>query len=341
MTSLTTQLETISLLSHLPEKLEFATDCSCISIHIEVGTAQAYETILYPYNGVATVNDFRSIVETSMKAHGYGIRYLYIEFGGKEDSSFTIVEDMFVIYATHKVKTTTQQFLKTKFLMSSQTLVLPRNITVPVYYYHDGSIQNQISIDIFFTSTSATDEVSKYTWEGGTTAHTYQEYHIRSMEIGASTLAGYVLQGTGLSGRILSATLHIGNRTLTLFFTEELPVACFRFINAFGCRETMPIFGKETVKTETEHSEALLGRKTMYYDETTKVTHEIETAPLTYNQALTMNQLLTSPDVNIMTYGDAEEPVLLSDLSSEISSSDKDEVKLKFTWRYTDGMEYL
>ena len=66
----------------------------------------------------------------------------------------------------------------------------------------------------------------------------------------------------------------------------------------------------------------------------------METAPLTYDEALWLNQLLTSRYVTRMV-GYLVVQVLITDISSEVVESDKELSRLKFSWQYADGNEYL
>lgn len=340
MLTINTQFDSVYLTTLLPEELEISTNNSSVDVRISVGPVLAYESTLYPYNGKVVVSELRSIVEAGMKSAGYGVQLLNIEVSSPEEQGTTLVDDIMVVYATYKVQEESSDFLSENFLMSDKSVLLSQRDTTKLYYYHDGSVQEQISAEINYIPMTGTSRVYTYNWNGGNTSHSASENHLRSVTVGFVPLMRQLLQATGIAGKVVSAVYHIGARAFTMYFTNELPVETFSFINAFGCRETASVFGKETLKTKTEHSEAVLKGKSQYYDEQTKVTHEIETAPMTYNQAVAMNQLLTSPEVKRVVSNLIEEPVLISDLSSEISSSDKDEIKLKFSWRYADGTEW-
>ena len=140
--------------------------------------------------------------------------------------------------------------------------------------------------------------------------------------------------------KVLYGDYHLGNRHFRFFFTEEQATDHFTFMNAFNVEETAFLFNTRTVKTEVDRSEAVCGRTTHFYDESAKVKYEVETAPLTYDEALWLNQLLTSRYVTRMV-GYLVVQVLISDISSEVVESDKELSRLKFSWQYADGNEYL
>ena len=67
----------------------------------------------------------------------------------------------------------------------------------------------------------------------------------------------------------------------------------------------------------------------------------METAPLPIDEAKWLNQMLTS---NLVKHGMEDgtfEDILISDITSEVTNSDKDLVRLKFSWKYADGGEWI
>ncbi len=340
MINIITNFDMIYLTSQLPEKLEISTDRTSIGVTIYLQNVCAYESTMYPYNGVVTVNDLRSIVETTMKANGFGVKIMSIEVWAEGENT-QMLDDIAVVYSTLKPSVTSEEFLRNNFLMSSKSILVPRSETIDLYYFNNGAFQDQITAHINYTLLNNPDNVMTYTWNGGSTNHTYQENYLKHVSLGYNYFQIQMYIQTGMMYRIISVIYEMGNKSYSIFFTEDGNPMAFQFVNAFGCREMAFVYGKEAIKTETEHAEAVLGRKTVYYDDKVKVTHEVETAPMTYNQAMAMNQLLTSPEVKRRLNNTRMPEVLLSDLGSEISTSDKDEIKLKFSWRYADGTEWL
>jgi hypothetical protein len=143
-----------------------------------------------------------------------------------------------------------------------------------------------------------------------------------------------------------SCTVHmveyqIGTRYFNIFFTDEKATDVFTFVNAFNIEETAFLFNTTTVKTEVDRSEAVCGNRMQFYDETIKVKHEVETAPLTYDEAMWLNQMLTSKLVKRPMDDGEDAEVLISDISSEVTDADKELIRLKFSWKYADGTERL
>lgn len=127
----------------------------------------------------------------------------------------------------------------------------------------------------------------------------------------------------------------------SIFYTDEIQTDRFTFRNAFNVKETVYLYGATTIKTDVNRSEAVCGRETLFYDQEVLVTHEVETAPMTYNEAMWLNQLLTARWVARILEDGTEAPILISDISSEVADTDKDLIRIKFNWKYADGNEYL
>lgn len=148
-------------------------------------------------------------------------------------------------------------------------------------------------------------------------------------------------QNMGCYSTVLGAEYRIGSRQFNIFFTDEEPTETFTFLNAFNVTETAYLYNTTTIKTEVDRSEAICGKTAEFYDQTVRVKHEVETASLAYDEAKWLNQLLTSRLVRHSLEDGTLQEVLISDISSEISNSDKELIRLKFSYKYTDANEYL
>ena len=148
-------------------------------------------------------------------------------------------------------------------------------------------------------------------------------------------------QAKSVNSKVHGVEYQIGSKHFNIFFTEELPTDVFSFYNAFNIEERGYLYGATTIKTEIDRSEAVCGDYTQFYDEKVKTKYEVETAPLTIDEAKWLNQMLTSKLVKHSMEDGSFEEILISDITSEVSNSDKDLIRLKFTWKYADGNEWL
>lgn len=118
------------------------------------------------------------------------------------------------------------------------------------------------------------------------------------------------------------------------------------YLNCFGVVEHLALPRTTTVKVKTDRSLASLGKTSQFYDISTSKEYEVESGPLTSDECLQFEQMLTSPSVRIpFGYGcdkydsdfDALRPILITDYTCEMSDSDEKLNKVKFTWRFADN----
>ena len=136
--------------------------------------------------------------------------------------------------------------------------------------------------------------------------------------------------------KVLGGTIVEGERSLDFFFTDEQPVEVFSFLNAFNVWEYYYVYGKQTVKTEFKQGEGVVSGTAQFYNQSTEQKVQVETVPLSIEEALWMNEFLGSKRIIKVIPPDNDREILLSDITSEISDSAKQLVTIKFSWKYAD-----
>ena len=123
---------------------------------------------------------------------------------------------------------------------------------------------------------------------------------------------------------LLSVTVRCGNRSATFFVDPALAdIEPFYYLNCFGVSEHLSL---QRVTTSKEY--------------------EVESAPLTSDECLQVEQMFTSPTVRIPfgiyavqyeTDFDALTTILITDFTSEISDTNEKPNSVKFTWRFAEN----
>ena len=249
------------------------------------------------------------------------------------------LEGIKVVYSSFRTSDDSESFLSTHFLTTRKSALLPRSGFLSLSNYTKANAQGSNYALIYYSQQGADGVVFTYTSTFSKMQSTTEG--IVNKQLSHGYFKTLVDQAVGTNSKILGAEYHIGNRQFNIFFTDEKPTEEFSFKNAFNIMETVYLYNTTTIKTEIDRSEAVCGRKTQFYDETVKIKHEVETAALSYDEAKWLNQMLTSklvehPDDN----GDTVQ-VLISDITSEVTDSNKELIRLKFSWKYADGIEYL
>ena len=95
-----------------------------------------------------------------------------------------------------------------------------------------------------------------------------------------------------------------------------------------------------TRKQKVERSEANCNFDHIFYDQKTEIAFEVETAALPYEEAVWLNQVFASRYVAIPIYGETFEQILITDSTSEITDSDKEQNRLKFTYKFAKDKQH-
>jgi hypothetical protein len=357
-----TEFDSIYLTSMLPEEVEIESDQPSIEVAFYLNNLKVFASTYYPFNELVRVRDIRSILEAAMSLRNMTLANLkivatepvfnepqvtYDENGNLHmtfddatpDPITETLEGIKVVYSSFRTSDDSESFLSTHFLTTRKSALLPRSGFLSLSNYTKANAQGSNYALIYYSQQGADGVVFTYT-------STFSKIQSNTERIVNKQLShGYfkalVDQAVGTNSKILGAEYHIGNRQFNIFFTDEKPTEEFTFLNAFNMEETAYLYNTTSIKTEVDRSEAVCGHRTQFYDETVVVKHEVETAPLTYDEAKWLNQMLTSKLVKRPINDEESAEVLISDISSEVSDSDKELIRIKFSWKYADGNEWI
>lgn len=146
-----------------------------------------------------------------------------------------------------------------------------------------------------------------------------------------------------------SVTFRVGERSITYFIDRSLSgIYPFRFFNCFNILEQLPLRCATTAKIKADRPVASLGNSSQFYDCTVSKEYEVETAPLSADEMVLIEQMMTSSSVRIQagpeqegyieTDFDAMREILITDFTSELSDSGDKLNTVKFTWRFADNL---
>ncbi|MCH5346138.1 MAG: hypothetical protein J1E63_03455 [Muribaculaceae bacterium] len=143
---------------------------------------------------------------------------------------------------------------------------------------------------------------------------------------------------------LVSVTLRVGDRSVTLFVDQSLNSARrFAFRNCFNIVETLPILCTTIAKATSDRSIASVGRSALFYDVKNAISYDTETAPLSVDECILIEQLCLSHKVKIIwddsteSDFDALPEILITDFTCEISDSLHSLNRVKFTWQFADS----
>ena len=352
----------IFLTSHLPEEVSITTDQPSVEVSLFLNSLKVFSSVYYPYKGEVIVHDIRSIIESHMSELRYCMATLRIEAKEPEVKPETVTydedgnmhvsydettsepviaatDDINVIFSRFKSTVSTDAFLRTHFLTTRKSALIPRHASMNLSYCTDDSEEGTNYAVIHYSTPTRPGKILTYRrqFEGSL----FDSSTIVSDSLSHAYFKSQVDRAMKVDCQVHGVEYHIGKRHFNLFFTDEQPSDSFTFMNAFNILETVNLFGTTTIKTEVNHSEAICGRKAQFYDETTSIKYEVETAPLRYDEAKWLSEMLASKYVTHQIDDFTQVQVLISDITSEVTDSDKDLIRLKFTWKYADGSQWF
>ena len=128
---------------------------------------------------------------------------------------------------------------------------------------------------------------------------------------------------------------------MTFYVTDEQPDLTISFYDGFYNLAIAELYAVTTRKLEVERNEATCQHTTRFYDQQEELTFEVETSFLPYDEAVWLEQMLSSRSVGVRI-GNTNQTrtILITDSTSEISDSDKEKNKLKFTYKLAKPEQY-
>lgn len=336
-TSFITSLPAACFSSALPD-VRVTTDADFVVLTVrDAGNVLVVQLKSYPYGGVATFADLRSVVgQWLLKLELFArVFHFAVRENMAEQAEVECEADVLVAYCGYGLQGADfDAVVGQKFLTTLASKVIYPNVeeTLSVLALPDtmmvmtveGSVKKNGVVDTF-------TYVQKNPDAGGS-------YTPMSYTLSLETLA------ESAGGTPLFFTCKVSGRSFSFYAAKEQPPCVFRFRNAFNAIETAAFFGTTTARQEVEREEAVSGGTTSFYDENAVQSFEVETSALAPDFAAWLAQLFASPDVRLWQKGtswDNLPRILITESTYEISDSDTEQHRVKFTWRYADNTPQL
>lgn len=330
-------IENICLSSSLPDRFTLTQVGNTAQCTVSLDGTDIYSTTLYADNGTAVFYDLRSLVENHMRSNGMTFASFCFE-ARYEDNTMEVMEDLTIVYSAIKHSMESDEvFLKGNFLSTRRNYTVPRNKDMVIGFFADGDEQIDVHVDCRFMNNG---EVMAFEYQEQITSREEPAYYFVDMRW-AYVASMCFSQGGSNLGTLVAATVRAGERSKTVFYTEERTSLSFLFRNAFNVQEYIHITAKETMKTDISRKEAVCQGMTSFYDESIERWHSMETCHLTEDEALWFNEFLTSHDISLLLEGtDMRLPVIVSDITSEINFSPSEQKRMKFSWKFADNNDW-
>ena len=333
-------LNEYSTLYEVPDYFTITQVDKYVDVTIRVQNQDIYSTTLYEDgSGKAYFYGFRQLLAQNMEGRYLTLASLAV-YAAHEDGMESY-EDKYILFSKVFFYEEQGDFMKNIFLNTRSYYVVPRSEYMPLSLFMDGSEVPGLSGTAVFKM----EDGRIYTYDFTRTTYNYNLPHIYYFYLCADAIQRQIEQAEGADsgelGTLVSFSVRAGKRSVTIYVTDEEPAIYFDFRNAFNVDERIFIYGSMKLKTSFDRKEASLGGNTTFYNMSEERKYEVETVPMTMEEAEWFNEFLGSHYVERELNQDWQPTVLISDISSEISDSAKDLIKMKFSWRYQINARWI
>lgn len=301
----------------------------------------------YAYGGNVTLYDIGSLIENEMRVSGlsYADFTLKLYRNGVTEDSHT----MHVLYCDRfTVCTDTDTFLAENFLTTLQHRRVATGDTTSLYFFANAGENITAHVAVRFRLNGDIITEPFRTTIGA--ANAASDNGVRQIDISQPQLinlykAAFTPPANTLI-EVVTATVSVGQRSVTLYVDRSLDMMrdAFIFRNCFNVWDAAILPRSTKSKTDVERSTAVVNTRSQFYNQRTTQTFEVETGPITSDEAEWLDQLFASYSVMRVESNACSEdepfllvPILISDSTCEVSDTDEKPNTVKFTWRFEDN----
>lgn len=333
-TSFITTFRDVTFLSELGD-IELSTDLEKVVVGLYNDGDYGYEiysTTLYSASRKVVLCDVRDLAESFMLK--YDKTYMNLTVTCSDTENQILCEYTFpILFSTHIIPIDAKIFASSSFLTTLSSKRTSPGSTEYLSVMHDRE-RSYMEAHCVYRNEQGRISTSIVTlFDLG-----YEYPGVDTVIISYDDIVGKLAALDSTVAKLLAYTITWGGRTFTFYVHDSNADVSFTFKNCFNVLETISLHAVTTTKTKIDRELALLRSKYAFYDQTTEKVYEVQTSPLTMDEAGWMEQLLCSRLVRLGTGVDASSLplVLITDSSSEITDSNAELNRVKFTWRFQD-----
>lgn len=141
-----------------------------------------------------------------------------------------------------------------------------------------------------------------------------------------------LLNSIGDAVKIIGVTVSVGDRHMEYYRPARRENVAFRFLNAFNVSESAYLNATVNRKTDDGRKIAHVAGHLAHYDRKPVTEYEVQTAPLSFEEASWIDQLITSPEVTLLD----GTSVIITDGKAECHNDNSELNKAKFTYKELD-----
>jgi len=285
-----------------------------------------FSTTLYSFNGIVELSGLGKLIEERFRALNRTLDMISVVVDG-------VSLDFTAIYCTHNLNSNFN--FRSCFWTTAATAIVHRSSMVSLSHFDTGSTSYNVKV-VGINSDGSVGMVEKE-------FHRNPDYDYLFFSV--DDIIRYGLNQTtdetgGNLVKISYFAVTYGEIQKIFYVVDDPYFLTFRFKNLFNCLEFVDVVGKVKRKTAIDRDTAVCSGRSLHYNQVVNLTYEVETGPLTRDQALTLEDLFSSHEVRLMTTPD-EYDILIADHTCDIDNDDDSLITMKFTFRFVGDRPVL
>lgn len=295
----------------------------------------------YPYNGSVTLHDLSSLIEETMRTWESILTKFTISATASDGS--TASRQFTVLYMDRiDPDNGITPLITRQFLTSRKVITVTRDVPIPLYFVR-GPIEyldQELIVYRIIRRHPVTGEVSaKFAPQDH--AGYGSDYKLGILIIQFEEILTMARNNSDIEFEVLGLTVEIGDRSVTILYTDIKPDIQLWFTNMFNCIELAQLRGETTTKTKVKRTEAICDDSVLLYDQSVEQTFEFQAEGLSLETTNWLSELFSSHNVRLLdrpygvedSFNEMYPFVLITDSTCETQDGDDELNKVKFTFR--------
>lgn len=313
----------------LPSEIDISTDATSVDITVECNGNTAFSTTLYPYNGHATFYDIRSVIEGHMLQNNLVFVNFVIMAEVSRDEYANTKESTIIFSRLNIGKNHASFFFQSYFLTTLSSFVIPRNgFQYLTFLVFPNRTLESYTECLVLVEGESEPRLFRLTDPNVVTTGVFSQFSV-------TVSPANIMSRLNIKGTLLQFTIHRGSLAKTFYVIDTAPNLTLQVRNEFNCFEFIQLTCITKRKLDLDRSTATCLGKSTFYDDKSVYEYEVESSMLTYDQAEHYSQLLLSHVVNVIESNGGSIPILITDISGEISDADNATNSIKFKYKYS------
>lgn len=278
-----------------------------------------FSTTLYPHNGVVEFSDIGSLIEERFRLKHKIWNMMEIRIDG-------VSAEFVALYCEYSLA---PEFEYDKcFFSTAGESVVHKHSAVSLAHWDNGSNEYRVQV-VGIDSAGKTASVERNFSRNPSADH---------VSFAVYDIIRFALNQTAEKNdsdivKVSYFAISHGSKQKIFYLADHPFFLTFCFKNIFNVSEYLDVVGVVNRKTAYDREMAVCSGKMKQYNQTVERTYEVQTGPLTDEQARELEQLIGSRSVQLCSSA-FDYDVIITDHTIDISNDDESLSSVKFTFRF-------